>query len=1068
MSLQDTTPDQVQLRTLEELRMYETLGATAPRYAAAFLEQLPRARTVVLHRLLAALWREDVGAIRTASRRLDASIRVLDRVDAGALELLLGGVQPGVWQVHELDGTTVLAFPIRAEHAFNNVKPGDPVLCLRAGEATVIESPHDLVELMAEYEPAPGWQSFDAELADTVANLTLAYARSEEQRLALRQAAIQLHAPDTVGLAQMVSTREVPEDVMVFFERLNTEGHNLHPCGRGRLGMHPAALLRHDLESETSTDLILVGIRRERVESTPDERGRDVGQLLCAEYPRLDTAIRAHFRLDQLDPTGYVFLPVHAWQLDQVVRPLLADEIAERAVVPVPAARLAGVPTSSVRTLLTERSPAGRRLLVKTALDTLIGSTRRSISAHTTNNGPVYSRLLRQILDREPVLADRIVLLDELAGASYRPPAHDPDPDRRSRALSALVRSDISTYLRPDELPVPGCALPAGAPVTESSLLVELVTRYAATRGETDLGMAGLRFAEEYATLLLPVTVILMTKYGIAVEAHLQNCIFTFVGAVPTRLVLRDWGGMRIYPPRLRRQGLRLDPRPGTVTVTDDVHVMRAKTLYTVLSNHLGEVVAHLVTRCGVDPRAAWQRIRAVLEGLLAGLDADPALRENVAADRAVLLAPTVPIKAFARMRLDPASGDQYVQVRNPLHEGPEGPAWERVSAALRGQISGEQPVCAYVYDLGTLVEQVKAVRVALPERCELYYAIKANGHPAVLSTLAAGVEGFEVASLGEIDKALAAGASRLLFSGPAKTDAQIAGALRAGLHLLNVESMHELRRVGLIGAELGIRVPVALRVNRRASGLPGALRMAGTATPFGVDETLLAEALELVHALPAVALRGFHLHAVSNNLDADAHASFVTDSVAWCTQQAARHRINLDVIDVGGGIGVAYTGGDGFDLPRFADGLGAAVTRLPPGVRLIFELGRFLVAGAGWYAAEVLDLKCTHGRYFAVLRGGTHHFRLPAAWGYSHPFTVLPVEQWRYPFVRPQVRAVCVDVVGELCTPRDVLARQVWVERLRVGDIVVFPLAGAYGWEISHHDFLSHPHPAQLILNSP
>jgi len=398
----------------------------------------------------------------------------------------------------------------------------------------------------------------------------------------------------------------------------------------------------------------------------------------------------------------------------------------------------------------------------------------------------------------------------------------------------------------------------------------------------------------------------------------------------------------------------------------------------------------------------------------------------------------------------------------------PEGPAWERVSAALRGQIRGEQPVCAYVYDLGTLIEQVEAVRVALPERCELYYAIKANGHPAVLSTLAAGVEGFEVASLGEIDKALAAGASRLVFSGPAKTDAQIAGALQAGLHLLNVESMHELRRAGLIGAELGIRVPVALRVNRHASGLPGELRMAGTATQFGVDETLLAEALELAHALPAVALRGLHLHAASNNLDADAHASFVTDSVAWCTQQAARHRINLDVIDVGGGIGVAYTGGDGFDLPRFADGLGAAVKRLPPGVRLLFELGRFLVAKAGWYAAEVLDLKCTHSRYFAVLRGGTHHFRLPAAWGYSHPFTVLPVEEWRYPFVRPHVREVCVDVVGELCTPRDVLARQVWVERLRVGDIVVFPLAGAYGWEISHHDFLSHPHPAQLILNSP
>lgn len=395
----------------------------------------------------------------------------------------------------------------------------------------------------------------------------------------------------------------------------------------------------------------------------------------------------------------------------------------------------------------------------------------------------------------------------------------------------------------------------------------------------------------------------------------------------------------------------------------------------------------------------------------------------------------------------------------------PNGPAWERVSEALQRQTSWAEPVCAYVYDLDTLVERVAAVRAVLPERCDLYYAVKANSHPAILSELAPYVAGFEVASLGELDKAVAAGAAGLVLSGPAKTDHQIAGALRAGLELLNVESLHELRRVGLIGAELGVTAPVALRVNQRTGGLPGSHRMAGAATQFGIDETLVAEAVQLCRGLPAIALRGFHLHAVSNNLDAAAHAAFVTDNVAWCAQMAAQHRIDLIVIDVGGGIGVAYTGGSGFDLARFGRGLDVAVKRLPAGVRLVFELGRSLVAEAGWYAAEVIDLKRTHGRSFAVLRGGTHHFRLPAAWGYSHPFAVLPVEQWRYPFARPEVSAVTVDVAGELCTPRDILASNTWVARLRVGDILVFPLAGAYGWEISHHDFLSHPHPAQIIL---
>lgn len=674
----------MQFHTVEELRMYETLATNATDYTVGFLQHLPRARTALLQRLIAALWREDITAIRTAGRRLEGSADLPDRVASPALEPQLGGVWPGRWHVHDLDGHTMLAFPLRAEHACDRIEPGSPVLCLRAEETTVIETPHELIALLAQYRPGPSWELLVPELANTGTNLALAYARSEKHRLVLRQAAIRLDAPDTVGLAELIATGAAHEDVTVFFERLNTDGHNLHPCGRGRLGMQPADVLRYDLESEAPTELILTGIRRAHVESTPDGQGRDIGQLLRAEYPLLDTAIREHCQADHLDPADYVFVPVHAWQLEHVIRPLFVDEITSRVVLPVPAARLAGVPTASVRTLLTERSPTGQRWLVKTALDIIIGSTRRSISAHTTSNGPVYSQLLRRIIDDEPALTDRIVLLDELAGASYRPRGDETDPDRWARVLSALVRNDISAYLSPGELPMPACALLAHSPVTGQSLLVELLTRYTMARGEPDFGVSGLHFVDEYIALLLPVSVILMTKYGIGVEAHLQNCVFTFVDGVPNRLILRDWGGMRIYPPRLRQRGLQLDLRPGAVTVTDDVHVMRAKVIYTVLSNHLGEVIAHLVARCGVDPRAAWQRIRAAVEGLFADLDADPAVRENVTADQAVLLAPTLPIKAFVRMRLDPGGGDQYVPVRNPLHEYGLLPPAPR--AALPGQ----------------------------------------------------------------------------------------------------------------------------------------------------------------------------------------------------------------------------------------------------------------------------------------------------------------------------------------------------------------------------------------------
>ena len=400
-----------------------------------------------------------------------------------------------------------------------------------------------------------------------------------------------------------------------------------------------------------------------------------------------------------------------------------------------------------------------------------------------------------------------------------------------------------------------------------------------------------------------------------------------------------------------------------------------------------------------------------------------------------------------------------------------------RVATALAAAPS---PVCAYVYDVATLRANAAALRSALPGGTVVLYAVKANGHPAVVRALGDGLDGWEVASGGELALALAARADpparpdgterdgltaggRIAFGGPAKTDTELTAAVRAirdGVDVtVNVESPGELRRLALVAGDTAVRV--ALRVNRPGAVIGGSHQMTGVPTPFGIDEAQLTDAIALAGALPNIDLLGFHLHAVSNNLDAAAHATFIGEALDWSARTAARAGIDLRVVNVGGGLGVDYTGDRAFDL----DALRAGLPAVPPGVTLVLEPGRILAASAGWYAAEVIDLKRTHGRWFAVLRGGTHHFRLPAAWGYSHPFTVLPREGWSYPFDRPEIRDVDVDAVGELCTPRDVLARGQRVARIRVGDVLVFGNTGAYGWDISHHEFLRHPYPEMVVL---
>jgi diaminopimelate decarboxylase len=397
---------------------------------------------------------------------------------------------------------------------------------------------------------------------------------------------------------------------------------------------------------------------------------------------------------------------------------------------------------------------------------------------------------------------------------------------------------------------------------------------------------------------------------------------------------------------------------------------------------------------------------------------------------------------------------------------------------ALRA--AGDGPVCAYVYDLDGLRAHAAAAVAALPDGCELFYALKANSERPIIEALAGIVAGFEVGSAGEIDLVrAAAGGAPIIFGGPGKSDAALAAAARAGVAAVHVESPHELRRAEYVAAGLDATLPVALRVNL-AGPLPVAtLAMAGRPTQFGIDEGDVPTALALVQRCRHLEFVGFHFHCLSNHHDAVAHSRLVAGYVTRARRWTGDAGVPLRVVNAGGGIGVDYARLDRpFDWAGFCGalhgglGVGAVPRALgeagepPEPVRLRFECGRYLVAGCGAYVTEVLDVKTNHGACFAVIRGGTHHFRLPASWGHSHPFTVIPVEDWPYPFPRPGVRGRPVTVAGELCSPKDVLARDVPVDEVRAGDLLWFHHAGAYGWSISHHDFLSHPHPRRVFLD--
>jgi diaminopimelate decarboxylase len=351
-----------------------------------------------------------------------------------------------------------------------------------------------------------------------------------------------------------------------------------------------------------------------------------------------------------------------------------------------------------------------------------------------------------------------------------------------------------------------------------------------------------------------------------------------------------------------------------------------------------------------------------------------------------------------------------------------------------------------------------------------MFYAMKANSAQPLLRAIAPLVAGFEVASGGELSKARAVGGDiPVLFGGPAKTVQEISQALEQGITRMHVESLLELHRISDLAVRAGRTADVLLRVNLRGPFPAATLTMAGRATQFGIDEAQLAPAIAAALALPGIRLVGFHMHSLSNNLSATAHLQMIDLYRRKVTAWEQRFGVRCEVLDFGGGIGIDYaTPGTSFDWKRFTEGLDDLLAATFPAHwrEIDFECGRFLVAACGSYATEVLDVRRNHGVSYVLVRGGTHHLRLPASWQHSHPFNVLSIERWLLNAPRPAAGGEPVTVVGQLCTPKDVLARDAVVPCVRAGDVLVFVRAGAYGWEISHHDFLSHPHPEQIFLH--
>lgn len=377
--------------------------------------------------------------------------------------------------------------------------------------------------------------------------------------------------------------------------------------------------------------------------------------------------------------------------------------------------------------------------------------------------------------------------------------------------------------------------------------------------------------------------------------------------------------------------------------------------------------------------------------------------------------------------------------------------------------VAGDTPL--FVYDSAMLSARVAEWRAAMPATVQLHFAMKANPYPPLLVHMAGLVDGFDVASGGELKAALASGmaAGHISFAGPGKRDRELEAAIVAGA-TLNLESAGEADRALAIASRLGTAPRLAVRVNPDFDLKGSGMKMGGGAKPFGVDAAAVpALVRRLIDA--GADWQGFHIFAGSQALDAAAIAETQAQTVALAAQLADAAGAAPPLVNLGGGMGVPYFPGDAaVDAAAVGEALGATLAARGAalaGSRFAMELGRWLVAEAGVYLTRIVDRKISHGETFLVTDGGLHH-QLAASGNFgtvirrNYPIAVAKA------FGREAVETV--SVVGCLCTPLDRLGDQVALPRAGVGDLIAIFQAGAYGASASPAAFLGQG-PAREML---
>jgi diaminopimelate decarboxylase len=372
--------------------------------------------------------------------------------------------------------------------------------------------------------------------------------------------------------------------------------------------------------------------------------------------------------------------------------------------------------------------------------------------------------------------------------------------------------------------------------------------------------------------------------------------------------------------------------------------------------------------------------------------------------------------------------------------------------------IARETGTPTYVYSSAMVrdrFQRLDAAVAGVPHR--IHYTLKANSNAAILRVLRELGAGVDVVSGGELARALRAGftGEDIVFGGVGKTDRELREAIEAGVLLINAESEAEVRALNRIAGEVGMKAPVGLRVNPEVTvdSSHRYIKTGEKGAKFGVPFDDVLHVARIAAELPHLDLVGLDMHIGSQLFRVDPYVDGIERLTGLIDSLRGEGIDTFRYLDIGGGLGVAYSDEVSPDLTRFARALTDRVK--PTGLTMLMEPGRFIVGNAGVLLTRVLYRKHSGGRDFLITDAGMTELIRPSHYDAFH----------RIEAVRPRGGTMTADVVGPICESGDFLALGREMDDASAGDLLAVYDVGAYGYVMASN-YNTRPRGAEVLVD--